>query len=189
MKNVNPDIWKKFLQGNKEAFAQIYNAHVNALFRYGTKLCHDENLVKDAIHEVFLDLYLKRKKNKATPKNLRWYLMLAVKRNLIKKLIQNRKLESEDELKFEPEYSIEKIIIESEKEDELNKRVNNMLKDLPTRQKEAVYLRYNESMEYEDIAKIMNISIESARKQVYRAISSLRNKYGQSGLILFMLKV
>ncbi len=189
MKNVNPDIWKKFLQGNKEAFAQIYNAHVNALFRYGTKFCYDENLVKDAIHEVFLDLYLKRKKNKTTPENLRWYLMLAVKRNLIKKLIQNRKLETEDEFKFEPEYSIEKIIIESEKEDELNKRVNNMLKNLPARQKEAVYLRYNESMEYEDIAKIMNISIESVRKQIYRAISSLRNKYGQSGLILFMLKV
>lgn len=188
---MNKIIWESFLEGDKEAFAHLYNLHVEALYRYGTKLCADENLVKDAIQEVFLDLYLKRKKNKTKPENLRYYLILALKRNLIKKLKRNRKLvnEEECELHFEPEYSIEKAIIENEEEEELNRKVNEMLKKLPAKQKEALYLRYNQSMEYPEIAQLLNISVESVRKQVYRAVSSIREKFGKHGLVLFLVSL
>ena len=184
-------IWEKFLEGDKKAFAHLYNLHVEALYRYGTKLCPDDNLVKDAMQEVFLDLYIKREKNKTNPGNLRWYLILALKRNLIKKLKRNRRLvdEEECELNFEPEYSIEKVIIENEEEAELNHRVNDVLKNLPAKQKEALYLRYNESMEYPEIAQLLNISVESVRKQVYRALTSIREKFGRQGLVLFLFGV
>lgn len=189
--NSNSVIWKSFIAGDKEAFALLYNQHVEALYRYGTKLCTDDNLVKDAIQEVFLDLYLKRHKNKTNPENLRWYLILALKRNLIKKLKHNRKLvdKKECELNFEPEYSIEKAIIEDEEETALNQKVNDVLKNLPARQKEALYLRYNESMEYPEIAQLLNISVESVRKQVYRALSSIREKFGKQGLVLFLVNL
>jgi len=182
-------LWDSFLLGDKEAFAHFYNLHVDALYRYGAKLCSDDNLVKDAIQEVFLDLYLKRNKNKTNPENLRYYLILALKRNLIKKMKRNRRLISEEEceLKFETEYSIETAIIENEEEAELNRRVNEVLKSLPAKQKEALYLRYNESMEYAEIAQLLNISIESVRKQVYRALSTIRNKFGKQGLVLFLV--
>jgi RNA polymerase sigma factor (sigma-70 family) len=49
-----------------------------------------------------------------------------------------------------------------------------MLNQLSVKQKEALYLRFNESMEYPEIAKVMNISVESVRKQVYRAIKTIR---------------
>ncbi len=191
MENENSNIWKSFLEGDKEAFAHLYNLHVEALYRYGTKLCNDDNLVKDVIQEVFLDLYLKRQKNKTKPENLRWYLVLAFKRNLIKKLKRNRKLmdDEECELNFEPEYSIEKTIIENEEEAELNRKVNEVLKNLPAKQKEALYLRYNESMEYPEIAQLLNISVESVRKQVYRALSSIREKFGKQGLVLFLVNL
>jgi RNA polymerase sigma factor (sigma-70 family) len=191
VENKNSIIWKSFLAGNKEAFAHLYNLHVEALYRYGTKLCTDDSLVKDAIQEVFLDLYLKRAKNKTNPENLRYYLILALKRNLIKKLKRNRRLVEEEacELNFEPEYSIEKAIIENEEEIELNRRVNEVLKNLPAKQKEALFLRYNESMEYDDIAGILNISVESVRKQVYRALSSIRKQFGNQGLVLFLFNL
>jgi len=191
VENENSIIWKSFLAGNKEAFAHLYNLHVEALYRYGTKLCSDDNLVKDAIQEVFLDLYLKRQKNKTNPENLRWYLILALKRNLVKKLKRNRKLvdEAECELIFEPEYSIEKAIIENEEEAELNRKVNDVLKNLPVKQKEALYLRYNESMEYPEIAQLLNISVESVRRQVYRALTTIRKKFGKEGLVLFIMNI
>jgi RNA polymerase sigma factor (sigma-70 family) len=182
-------VWKSFLTGSKEAFAHLYNLHVEALYRYGTKLCTDDSLVKDAIQEVFLDLYLKRAKNKTNPENLRYYLILALKRNLIKKLKSNRRLVEEEvcELDFEPEYSIEKAIIEHEEEAELNLKVKEVLKNLPAKQKEALYLRYNESMEYPEIAQLLNISVESVRKQVYRALTAIRKQFGKQGLVLFLV--
>lgn len=182
-------IWQSFLSGDKEAFAYLYNKHVQALYKYGTKLCYDEELVKDAIQEVFLDLYLKRKKNSIAPDNLRFYLILALKRNLIKKLQYNRKLIGEEACKmlFDPDYNIEKSIIENENERHLYQRITRMLKKLPAGQKEALYLRFIESMEYAEIAQVLNITIESVRKQVYRALTSIRNEFGGKGIILWVL--
>jgi RNA polymerase sigma factor (sigma-70 family) len=118
-------IWKSFLAGDQEAFAHLYNQHVDSMYRYGTKICKDEDLVKDAIQEVFIDLYVKRHKNRTDPGHLKYYLILALKRNLIKKLKRNRRLvdETEGEDQFEPEYSIETILIESEMEEALNRRL------------------------------------------------------------------
>lgn len=189
MKNNISLIWESFLEGNKEAFAHFYNLHVEALYRYGTKLCADDNLVKDVIQEIFLDLYLKRAKNKTNPENLRYYLILGLKRNLIKKLKRNRRLVEEETgaLNFESEYSIEKSIIENEEEADLNRKVNEVLRNIPPKQKEALFLRYNESMEYADIAGILNISVESVRKQVYRALSSIRKQFGKQILVLILV--
>ncbi|MGM0621342.1 MAG: RNA polymerase sigma factor [Bacteroidota bacterium] len=173
----NQLIWESFKAGNKEAFAQLYNQYVQVLFRYGTKLCPCDDLVKDAIQEVFLDLYQKRQKNTTKPQNLKYYLILALKRNLIKKLQRKRKAvdgEIDFDLKFEPEYSIESIIIEEEEEKELQLKINEALRQLPARQKEALYLRFNESLDYPEVAQLLDVSVESARKQVYRALKTLR---------------
>lgn len=173
----NQLIWESFKAGNKEAFAQLYNQYVQVLFRYGTKLCPCDDLVKDAIQEIFLDLYQKRNKNNTNPQNLKYYLILALKRNLIKKLQHKRKAIEDQidfDLKFEPVYSVESLIIEDEEEQELKSKLNEALSQLPARQKEALYLRFNESLEYPEVAQLLEISVESARKQVYRALKTLR---------------
>lgn len=175
-------VWKSFQLGSKEAFASVYNQHLNTLYRYGTKLCMDKEVVKDAIQDIFLDLYLKRGKNKTNPENLKYYLILALKRNLIKKLKQNRKLgelSSVSELSFEPAYNMEQVIIKNEEETEKSRNIEIMLSQLTSKQKEALYLRFNESMEYPEIAKVMQISVESVRKQVYRAIKSIREIFAK----------
>ncbi len=173
-------LWESFQLGDKEAFAVIYNQHLNSLYRYGTKLCNDEEIVKDSIQEVFLDLYLKREKNKTNPENLKYYLILSLKRNLIKKLKKERKsgeMNSGYEISFTTDYNIEQTMIENEDETETRHRIEFMLNQLPVKQKEALYLRFNESMEYSEIAKVMKISVDSVRKQVYRAIQTVREVF------------
>lgn len=184
------NIWKNFQSGDKEAFAWIYNLYVDVLFRYGNKLCQDEGFVKDSIQEVFLDLYLKRYKNKTNPENLKFYLILALKRNLIKKLKWNRMMVDEDSTNdhfFEPGYNIENTIIEQEENEEINRRVSKALIQLPSKQKEIIYLRFNESLEYSEIARLLNISIESGRKQVYRALKKIRESFGNETFIFWLL--
>lgn len=183
-------IWEKFREGDVEAFAHLYNLHVDMLFRYGTKLCSDDDLVKDAIHEVFLDLYQKRQNNRSNPDNLRYYLMLAIKRNLIKKLKSSRRWvpgETGTDF-FQAEYFIENSLEGREAELELNRKITLMLRNLTPKQKEVLYLRYNESMPYDEIATVLNITVESARKQVYRALASIREQFGKNALLLFLIQ-
>jgi RNA polymerase sigma factor (sigma-70 family) len=184
-------IWKNFLSGNKEAFAFLYNNYIDSLYRYGTKISKDDAMVKDAVQEVFLDLYLKREKNKTNPENLKFYLILALKRNIIKKLKKNRKLlkyKSTNELVFDPVYSVEKKFIEEETDKEVSREIFNALKKLPAKQKEAVYLRFNESLEYDEIAKLLDISVESVRRQVYRGLKKVRESFKEKNILfLFIL--
>ena len=183
-------VWIRFKSGDKEAFATLYNLHIDHLYHYGTKLCKDEETVKDALQELFLELFLKREKIKIAPENLKYYLFLALKRCLIKKMQTGRKISHtfNESVDFEPEYSIEYQIMEQEKDSEINRKVIDALNQLPAKQKEAIYLRYNESLEYSDIADILEITIESVRKQVHRAIKTIREIIkDESFITLFFL--
>jgi len=64
--------------------------------------------------------------------------------------------------------------MEQEKDEEINRKVSDAIRQLPPKQKEAIYLRYNESLEYEEIATILEITVESVRKQVHRALKTVR---------------
>jgi RNA polymerase sigma factor (sigma-70 family) len=185
-------VWTNFKSGDQEAFAILYNHHIDPLYHFGTKLCKDTETVKDSLQELFLELYLKREKLNVGHENIKYYLLLALKRNLIKKLKAGRKssqrlLESVD---FEPEYSIEFQMMEQEKEDEINQKIVKTLKQLPSKQREAIYLRFNESLEYSEIAKILDINVESVRKQVYRALMAIREMLKNEPFVnlFFLLK-
>ena len=166
----------QFKDGDKEAFAIFYNQHIDILYQYGLKFCNDEETIKDAIQEVFLDLYLKREKNTSGPDNLKYYLLLALKRDLIKKLKSKRRFDFsvQDSKHTEPEFNIEYLLIEKEQEDEIQNKLTLALNQLPGKQKEAIYLRFNEALDYSEIALILGITIESVRKQVYRALKTVR---------------
>lgn len=182
-------LWQSFRAGSREAFAHIYNQHLDTLYKYGTKLCQDEELVKDAIQEVFLDLFLKREKNRTSPDNLKYYLILALKRNLIRKIKQNRKIVGKDrinDLDFETAYSTEHLMIVQEEELTKARRISLAVGRLPSKQKEALYLRYNEALDYSEIAVILDISVESVRKQVYRAVRTIREMIGEHSVFLWV---
>jgi RNA polymerase sigma factor (sigma-70 family) len=182
-------IWERFKSGDQEAFAILYNRYIDNLYNYGIKLSKDTNVVKDSLQELFIELYLNREKLTVSPENLKYYLLLALKRSLIKKLQSKRKFSNEFSLiEFEPEYSIEFKMIEAEQNDEIARKVRNALRQLPAKQKEAVYLRFNESLEYSDIAGLLEITVESVRKQVHRALKTVREIIkDESHVILFFL--
>lgn len=179
--------WNRFRNGDKEAFALLYNQYIENLYQYASKVSQDEELVKDAIQEVFIDLYNSRERIRASAENLKYYLFLAVKRNLIKKLSRNRRFEVgriSDKLLFEPHYNIETRLIEQERQSELNLKIAGVLDQLSDKQKETIYLRFNESLEYAEIARIMGITVESVRKQVYRALKQIKEIVEIQGFVI-----
>ena len=48
------------MQGDKAALSEIFLQFHDDLFRYGLKLSHSENMVKDAIQDLFLKLWKNR---------------------------------------------------------------------------------------------------------------------------------
>lgn len=173
-------LWQSFLKGDDTCFSSIYQQSINGLLSYGLKFTFDRELVHDCLQEVFIDLFLKKQKIGVTIKKLKPYLFVAVRNGIVKRIIKENKYRSvsldeiNSALDFNVDYSIEHKLIKKEISTEMYEMLRDAVNNLPARQKEIVYLRFEEEMDYGDIAGIMKISIESARKSMYRAIFSLR---------------
>jgi len=81
-----------------------------------------------------------------------------------------------EEYQFEVVWSIEHDLII---EEEANQKKTSLLKaldKLTPRQKEVIYLRFTKELDYCSIAEIMNISIESCRNLISKAIFNIKKR-------------
>ena len=190
-------LWHLFLEGDDKCFALIYKNHIERLLLYGHKLCPDSEIVHDTIQEIFIQLFQRRNEVGTKIENLKAYLFVALRNSLIKKMVNKRKFEwlevndRGDEPSFMVEYSYQDQLIEQEISTEVKSKLTQAVNRLPGKQKEIIYLKFEEEMNYKEISNILNISVESARKLLYRALLSLRDTLKTSSLqsiVLFFLK-
>lgn len=182
---TDAEIWNAFLNGDRKAFNIIYVENVQALFRYGLNFLQDEDLVQDCIHDVFVDLNKYRKNLKAT-NNIQLYLIKSLKNALIKAVNKNRKqcnIENID-IPFFYEASCEDALIENDTELYRIRTIRKALSELSNRQKEALYLKFNSGLDYNEISHILEINYQSARNLVHRSIEKLRESYRKNGVLL-----
>ena len=79
--NADTMLWNDFIKGNEDAFRLIYTNHVQSLFKYGCQFTHDEALIKDCIHDVFIDLS-KYRSGLSPTNNIKLYLFKSLKRKI-----------------------------------------------------------------------------------------------------------
>lgn len=179
-------------QSDNKIIDAIYRTHVHSLFSYGLHLGFDRETCKDAIHDVFYKLCMDQVQFEEI-KNIRFYLLRALKNRLLD-IFKQKKGVSEfsldvitDELPFTIRVTVEDELIRSEEEDNLKETVENLLQSLTDRQREIIYLRYSHECDYEEIAQLMNISVQSCRQLLHKALSKLKkSSLPISLLILFM---
>jgi RNA polymerase sigma factor (sigma-70 family) len=176
-KKFNPELWVAFINGDKDAFHCLYQHFADPLFAFGSKYTRDQDLVKDSIQDLFVDLFKYRGSLSAVV-NIKFYLFASLKRKIIKNLQLVKLNEDFDEtdLSFHLDHSAEDVLINDEREREVLKKLRKEMSLLPARQQEALYMRFNAELDYEEISELMNVSAPTVRTFVYRAIKQLREK-------------
>lgn len=171
---LDAKIWHDFKNGYHSAFTVIYNQHIDMLFAYGTKICRDHNLIKDCIQEVFIKLFERREKIKNLD-SIKFYLFKALKNTLIDSItLEKKMLILSENTEFKIEYSAEKHWIDNEIDASQRKKIQEALNEITNKQKEIIYLRYNQGLSFAQIAEILDINANSAKKQTYRTLGKLR---------------
>ncbi len=185
-------IWDKFRAGNSNAFEIIYERNIKVLANYGNRMCSDGEMVKDAIQDMFVDIWRNRAGLGSTD-SIKFYLIKAFRRNLIRKLNQAKKSDSHDDLHSKHngtfELSHEIAIVAEEMASETNDRLNDVLERLPSRQKEAIFLRFYGGLNYSEIANAMEINQQSAHNLVFRALEILRKKMAYQVITAILLMI
>ncbi len=171
-------LWSRLREGDREAFSEIYRRFFPLLFRYCIRFTADRDLVKDVLQDFFTQLYLKREAL-IIPDKLKSYLLVAARRELVRRLgKENRRAGEalqEEGYDFSLELSAEHLLINRQHEEKTARQLQRSMYLLTDRQKEAIYLRFYESMGYDEIAGIMQLKeVKYARTLVYRAITELK---------------
>ena len=184
--------WKNFLncQNESEAFANIYNLSVNDLLSYGISLGFDEDTCRDAVHDVFYKMY-KDKNKLAHVKDAKSYLFRSLRNRLINIYNKTSRISpfTDEEIPFTTNVTILDTLISNEDSEKLKQTVSELLDELTPRQREAIYLRYMQEMDYEDIAELLNMNSNSARRLVHRGVKVLREKKSISNRYILLLSI
>ena len=83
-------MWNEFRSGNHTAFTQIYQNYVSLLYNYSTSITPDRELIKDCLHDLFVELW-KNHQNLGETTSIRYYLMASIKRKLVRHLETNQR--------------------------------------------------------------------------------------------------
>lgn len=180
-------LWDKFKAGDKKAFEIIYMEFVDILFDYGCKITSDKALVEDAIQDLFYNIYMYNIRLHH-PDFLEFYLLKSLKRIIIRKLKENRRFDFTDD--SSKTFDL-KFLIEVERNcEELEEHLillRKEIKELDAKKRELLFLKFNSSLTYVEIAELLNIKPDAARKQIRRLIMDLRGRFNDTIIELFVL--
>ena len=183
------ELWISFRSGSEADFTLLYKNYAPIMFRYGSKLSKDRELVKDSIQQVFFTLW-NSKENISNPPSIKNYLLKSLRCELIKKLSRGMTHETlPEEYCHEATSSYEADLISLQTSETNSKRIASVLAQLPARQREVVFLKYYSNLKYEEIAAVMGIEQQSAYKLTYKAINKLQQLLVKACMALFLLPV
>lgn len=188
----NQIVWDEFRKGSKIALETIYEDNYASLYHYGQKFTQDNDLIKDLIHELFIELIDSGSRLSRTD-NIRYYLLKSLRNKLLRQFSEklkftNKLAESAD---FNLVDSIESQLIKNEVEEQLRNQVTTAIKKLSVKQQEIIYLRFYSDISYQEIATLFDVNIQTVRNLMGRAINSLKEDLQSNNLskhlILFVL--
>lgn len=180
LSSIDIKIWKAFQSGDRKAFEKMLNQYYPSLLNYGQRLIRNNDFAQDCLQDFFIDLW-NRRENLDIPQSIKAYLIASYRRYLLKEKSRNFWHHSITDLAheydFEVQFNIETYLINNEIEHETLVKLKHHLSTLSKRQREAIYLRFNQELEYDEISQIMSINQHSAINLVYEALKLLRKNW------------
>lgn len=180
--------WRAFQSGSSDAFATIYSTHYEALLNYGLRFCKDEEVVEDNIQDLFIELWQSRR-DKDHIQSVRFYLLKSLRYKLSLHY-QRQKIfvfPGEDAIVFEAEFSFEASLIARQAEEESYQLLLKTLNNLTPRQKEILYLRFFNNLDYDQVAQVTGLSYQSARNQLSLALKAMKKEMNVQWNTIFMM--
>lgn len=177
LKLDDSDLWELFRKGDKHAYSVLLNKYTRPLFHYAYRFNQDEEFLKDCIQDVFYQLWSRRENISAT-KSVKWYLFKAVRLRIFK---ENAKWHKDEELNEDYDFLVgfnveSELISELEYQDQVVK-IKSIINSLPARQREILYLRFYDNLDFDSIAEIMGLTRQSVHNLLQRAYKSFRSEW------------
>ena len=175
-------LWRSLQEGDVASFEIIYQNYANSLLAYGLKITTQQEIVNDALQDVFIHIWQKREFLPAVS-NIRAYLLKSL-RNRVIRILESRNLnEDSTQPNHAVQESFEHQLVLEELADEQLSRVYQSIHHLPTRQREVIHLKYFQNFSTEEIASLLNINYQSVSNLLYKGIQKMRQQLNSHGYL------
>jgi len=180
MTNLELQLIESVKQGNVKSFELLFKSYYSRLCRYAHHYIRDKVVVEDLVKDTLLKIWETREKITIST-SLAGYLYRSVHNNCINHITRNHKNSNilyESDLQdlavelihpLSPDYPIANLIAQ-----ELEEKLSQSVLSLPDECREIFMLSRIEDLSHEEIAKKKNISTNTVKVQIYRALIKLR---------------
>lgn len=180
-------LWDYFRAGNETAYTELATRYYRTLLHYGLRFTPNVQIAEDTLQDLLIHLWLHRTQLNDTA-SVKFYLLKSFRHKIVKTL---KPLSEELELteQFENqavEFSYEELVIQNENELGLRNQVKELMTQLPTRQREVLYLRFFQGLKSEEIGTLLEIKPQSVSNIVQRALNTLREIWPVSPSFSFL---
>ncbi len=174
-------LWDLLRQGDQKAFGELYQLFVQPLYSYSMSITTDRELIKDCLHDLFVELW-KNHQNLGATTSVRFYLMASIKRKIVRHLEGSVKTASNDYnyvlVQSDAFQSAEMQMVEREGENQNARLLANGIERLSKRQREAISLKFYHNMDTDQISSAMKINPQSVYNLLFGALKCLKNNLG-----------
>jgi RNA polymerase sigma-70 factor (ECF subfamily) len=186
-KEQEQTLWKDMISGNKKSFEDLYKQYFQALINYGFRITKNENLIEDAVQELFISIWNNRT-NLSEVNEVKFYLFRSLKNRILRQLEKDVFDKSEDidvYLDFLNSISEEQKKIDSEQFDANLGTLQRAIAHLPIRQQEVINLKYYHDFTLDEIAILMDVNKQSVSNLLFRSYAILRKLLKNFTILIF----
>ena len=182
-------LWDKLRSGDEKSFSLLFEKYYGDLISYGNSFSPFAEKVQDCVQDVFADIWLYRE-TLQSPDVIKAYLLSSVRKRIARLYERDhifKKITTTDSIEFLFDFSVEHELINDEATAERVLHLNNLINNLPARQKEALFLRYNQGLSVDQIAAMLEVNYQSASNLLHRGLLTLRKEWKGSFSVIAML--
>jgi len=178
-------------KGDNGAYKYIYDHHYNLLCNIAFQFLKDDFLAETIVDDMIFHLWEKRETIDITI-SLKSYLIRAVRNRCLNHLnLEREKREINFSVMENPEETIHSFIQSEEYplatllENELEKEIQSAIERLPLESKKVFQMSRFENKRYEEIAKELNISVNTVKYHIKNALARLNADLSKYLLFFF----
>jgi RNA polymerase sigma-70 factor, ECF subfamily len=160
------------LAGEAAAFGMLVRTHQRSVYSLALRMLSDRHEAEDLAQEVFLGLH-RNLSSVESPAHLAFWL----RRVTLNRAIDRLRREPRQTVPLEDASSL--VIDATEQRDPLlQRRLRALLGQLPPAPRAVLLLRYQEDLNPNEIARTLNMSINTVKSHLKRSLATLRERIG-----------
>lgn len=182
--NLDKEI-RELAKSNESSLEVLFNYYYPRLYYFSKSFLKIETGIDDILQEVFLKIWQNRKKITVVS-TFNAYIFTITRNLLLNELrsrLNNQKIKDKiQELSVAKEYTF----FEQTEYNDLREKIEDIIDELPVRQKEVFILSRKEGLSHKEIAEKLEISTKTVEYHITQSVSFLRKRLKDFELIALL---